>query len=58
MSEHCDSFLFFCFFLTAGKVPPARVEFAAPKCAVYENEKLVRIGVKRTGNTKITASVK
>jgi len=41
----------------AGKVPPARVEFAAPKCAVYENEKLVRIGVKRTGNTKITASV-
>lgn len=40
-----------------GKVPPARVEFAAPKCAVLESDKLVRIGVRRTGNTKITASV-
>lgn len=45
-------------FFTAGRVQPARVEFAAPKCAVLESDKLVRIGVKRTGNTKITASVK
>lgn len=52
MSERCVSIF------TAGRVQPARVEFAAPKCAVLESDKLVRIGVKRTGNTKITASVK
>lgn len=40
-----------------GKVQPARVEFAAPKCAVLESDKLVKIGVTRTGNTKITATV-
>lgn len=46
------------FISLGGKVQPARVEFAAPKCAVLESDKLVRIGVTRTGNTKITASVK
>lgn len=41
----------------AGKVQPARVEFAAPEFAVLESDKIVKIGVKRSGNTKITASV-
>lgn len=44
--------------ITAGKVQPARVEFAAPEFAVLESDKIVKIGVKRSGNTKITASVK
>lgn len=43
---------------SAGKVQPAKVEFAAPKCAVLESDKLVRIGVKRTGNLKLTTTVK
>lgn len=41
----------------AGRIQPARVEFAAPKCAVLESDKIVRIGVKRTGNTKLATSV-
>lgn len=45
-------------FIAAGKVQPARVEFAAPEFAVLESDKIVKIGVKRSGNTKITASVK
>lgn len=50
---------FLCFFVaSAGKIQPARVEFAAPKCAVLESDKIVRIGVKRTGNTKLATSVK
>lgn len=46
------------FVASAGKIQPARVEFAAPKCAVLESDKIVRIGVKRTGNTKLATSVK
>jgi hypothetical protein len=34
------------------------VEFAASKYAVLESEKLVKIGVKRSGNMKCTATVK
>ncbi|KAK3749975.1 hypothetical protein QZH41_008456 [Actinostola sp. cb2023] len=42
---------------TKGAVKPAIVEFASTKCAVLESEKLVKIGVQRTGNLTGTATI-
>ncbi|EDO35472.1 predicted protein, partial [Nematostella vectensis] len=38
-------------------IKPAVIEFATTKCAVMENDKLVKIGVMRSGNLNVSASV-
>jgi len=47
-----------CDVLKIGSTKPAIVEFAASKYAVLESDKLVKVGVQRSGNLTCTASVK
>ena len=50
--------MFVWFSVPAGIKQPAVIEFQAPKCAVLESDKLVKIGVVRSGNLTTTATVR